>query len=108
MIKVNLLMATALSAASILAMIVAPSTIMTNVAKASTCSGTSSTHRGSDSFSTTFSGSCSSVHVAVPPFAGHIANFGKSSCSSGSFSQKKGIVVGDFGDGVVSCSAESN
>ena len=107
MIKVNLLMATAFSAASILAMIVAPSTIMTNVAKASTCSGTSSTNRRSDSFSTTFSGSCSSVHVALQGFAGHIANFGKSSCSSGSFSQKVGRFVGDFGDDAVSCSAES-
>jgi hypothetical protein len=82
-------------------------TIITNVAQASTCSGTSGTHRGSDSFSTTFSGSCSSVHVAVQPFVGHIANFGKSSCSSASFSQKKGIVVGDLGDGAVSCSSPS-
>ena len=80
---------------------------MTNVAKASTCSGTSGTNRGSDSFSTTFSGSCSSVHVALQGFAGHIANFGKSSCSSGSFSQKVGRFVGDFGDDAVSCSAES-
>jgi hypothetical protein len=71
MIKAALLMVMVVSATGVLILNLT-TTIMTNIAQASTCSGTSGTHWGSDSFSTTFTGSCSSVHVTVQPFAGHI------------------------------------
>jgi hypothetical protein len=77
MVKASLLIVIVVSAAGVLILNLTPTTIMTNVAHASTCIGTSSTHKGSLSLSTTFSGACSIANVAVQKFVGPTASGGQ-------------------------------